>query len=301
MKEIITITGPTAAGKTDVCLKIARDYSVEIISADSRQIYKYMDIGTGKPTSEERKVLPHHLIDILEPDEKYSAQDFYNDTVKKIELIRERDNIPVICGGTVLYIKSINEGFFSEPHIPDEVRQKARNEVENRGSQIMHEKLEEVDPKAAKNIHPNDGQRIARALEVYWASGKPITEHWKNQKHDGLNLKIFALIPEREKLYERIDKRVKKMFDNGFVDEVKKLLDLGYDTDDYAFSSIGYTEIAEALLKNENPGKTIKNIVTKTRQYATRQITFIKRLENVHRFKSGASLKRRINERLQKK
>jgi tRNA dimethylallyltransferase len=287
MTEVPTIIGPTASGKTRVCLELGDNLPIEVISVDSRQIYRYMDIGTGKPTLKEREKVIHHLIDLKDPDEKYSAYKFAKDCRKKVKEIQRKGHIPIICGGTILYIRSIYEGLFPEPNIPGEIREEIRKQVEEEPLK-MHKELTKVDPMAGVRIHPNDKQRIARALEIYRVSGIPISEHWKRGKGNKIPLKIHCLLPERSQLYENIEKRVGEMFRRGFVEEVRKLLDMGYDPALYSFTSLGYREIAEFILKRRDGNiQEIRNeIVKKTKEYATRQITFIKGLPDVTFYKT---------------
>lgn len=300
MKQVITVIGPTASGKTSVCVKLSVFKSIEVISADSRQIYKYMDIGTGKPTPEEKEKVSHHLIDIIDPDEKYSAAKFGRDCKEKVKEINSRGNIPIICGGTVLYIKAILEGLFLEPHIPEEIREEVRNQVEEKGPEIMHEELSKVDPKSGKRIHPNDRQRIARALEIFRASGIPLSEHLRKGNKNILPLNMYCLLPERNFLHKNIEKRIKEMFRCGFVDEVKNLLSMGYNPSLYSFTSIGYREIAKFLLnrKNGNINEIECEITKKTKEYSSRQITFIKGLKGVQFYKTKDTLREGLLEEL---
>jgi len=299
MNKVITIIGPTASGKTKVCLKLVDYIPVEVISADSRQIYRYMDIGTGKPTTEERKKVTHHLIDIINPDEKYSAAKFTEDCMEKVREIELKNKVPVICGGTVLYIKAIMEGLFPEPYIPKDIREKVRIQVQKYGVEKMHEELLKVDPEYGAQIHPNDKQRIARALEVYRASGIPLSKHWEKDRKNKLPLNIHCILPEKKILYENIKKRISKMFALGFIDEVENLLKMNYKPFLYSFTSIGYKEIAFYLLngKNKNIHEIESEIIKKTKEYSKRQITFIKNLKGVHFYKTVESLREGILEK----
>ncbi len=292
MNPILTIIGSTASGKTRVCVRLADCKPIEVISADSRQIYRYMDIGTGKPTIEEQRKATHHLIDIIDPDEKYSAYQFGEACSAKVKEISARNNIPIISGGTILYIKAILEGLFSEPDIPKEIREDVRNQVEEQGPEKMHKELLKVDPRAYERIHPNDKQRIARALEIYRASGISLTEHWKKGRENKIPLNIHCLIPEKDLLYSSIEERINEMFRRGFVDEVQKLLNMGYDPKLYSFTSLGYREIAKFILnrKDGDIQKVIDKITKETEEYSSRQITFINRLKNVRFYNTPQSL-----------
>jgi len=302
MKKVITIIGPTASGKTSLCLELTEYSPIEVISADSRQIYRGMNIGTAKVTPEEIKRVPHHLIDIKEPDEGYSAYEFLCDCKRKIGEIRKRKNIPIICGGTIFYIRSLLEGMFEEPEISNEIRNNVRNEIKKRGSLEMYKELEKIDPQSAKRIHPNDKQRLGRAIEVYRASGITLTEFWKRGNQNKIPLDLFSILTTKKELRERIEKRVKKMFEDGFVEEVRNLLEKGYKPSLYSFTSIGYEQVSKYLL-NENGlslKETEEEIIKETKKYADRQITFIKGLKRTKIFENKEKLKAEIIEKIQK-
>ncbi len=303
MKKVLTLIGPTAVGKTSICLELGESYPIEIISADSRQIYKGMDIGTAKITAEEMQKIPHHLINIKEPDEDYSAYEFLCDCKKKVKEIRERKNIPIVCGGTIFYIRSLIEGMFEEPEIPAEIRDEVRKEIKKKGSEQMHRELKKIDPESAKRIHPNDKQRLGRALEVYRASGVTLTDFWRKGNKNKIPLEIFALLVNKKELRERIEKRVVKMFEEGFIEEVKNLLNKGHDSSLYSFTSIGYGQVAEYLLngKKQKLENLKEMIIKETKKYADRQITFIKGLPKVKIFKNKQKLKAALIEKIQKK
>ena len=302
MKKVITIIGPTAVGKTSICLELGKDFPIEVISADSRQIYVGMNIGTAKISLEERKRVPHHLIDIKTPDEFYSAYDFVCDCKRKVKEIRKRGNIPIICGGTIFYIKSLVEGMFEEPEIPEKIRNHVRNEIREKGSIRMYEELEKIDPEASKRIHPNDGQRIGRAIEVFKASGITLTEFWKKGNKNKIPLDIFSILLDKKELKKRIEKRVEKMFEDGFIDEVKSLFDKGYEPSLYSFTSIGYEQVSQFILKRN--GTTLQKVkdevIKETKKYADRQVTFINGLVGVKIYKNKENLKAEIIEKIQK-
>lgn len=296
MKEVISIIGPTAVGKTSLCLELAKKLPIEVISADSRQIYSEMDIGTDKPLPSALKRVPHHLINIKSPDEIYSAYEFITDCKRKVNEIRKRENIPIICGGTIFYIKSLLEGMFEEPEIRDEIRNSVRREIEKRGAPEVHKDLEKFDSQSAERIHPNDKQRIARAVEVYRASGVTLSEFWERSNKNSIPLDLYALLLPKQKLKKRIKKRVEKMFDRGFVEEIKGLLEKGYKPSLYSFTSIGYKEVSEYIL-NKN-GSSLKEtrtkIIKETKKYMDKQITFIKGLPEVKIFSNKEDLKSEI-------
>ncbi len=303
MKEVLTIIGPTASGKTSICLELGEDFPIEVISADSRQIYKGMDIGTAKVSIEERKSVPHHLVDIKDPDELYSAYDFLCDCKTKVQEIRKKGDIPLICGGTIFYIKSLLEGMFEEPKISKKIRTDVRNEIRKKGSTRMHKELKEIDPESGVRIHPNDGQRIGRAIEVYRASGITLTEFWEKGNKNKIPLNIFSILLDKKELKKRIKNRVERMFEDGFIEEVKALLEKGYKPSLYSFTSIGYEQVSKFILKKN--GTTLQEVkdevIKETKKYADRQITFIKGLRPAKVYKNKENLKAEIIEKIQKK
>jgi tRNA dimethylallyltransferase len=302
MKKVIAIIGPTSAGKTSLCLELAECVPIEVISADSRQIYRGMDIGTAKVTPAEMKKVPHHLINIKDPDEVYSAYEFLLDCRKKVEEIRNRKKIPVICGGTIFYIRSLIEGMFLEPEISDEIRNEVRAELRIKGSVGMHEELKKIDPDSAIRIHPNDKQRITRAIEVYRASGTTLTEFWEKGNRNKIPLDLFCLLIPKKELRERIENRVVKMFEDGFINEVRNLLEKGYKSSLYSFTSIGYEQISKYILNRTGVSleEIREKVIKETKKYADRQITFIKSLSGVRIFKNKDKLKAEIIEKMQK-
>lgn len=303
MKKVLTIIGPTAVGKTSLCIELGESFPIEVISADSRQIYKGMTIGTAKVTAEENKKVPHHLIDIKEPDEKYSAFDFICDCKRRVKEIRKRNNIPVICGGTIFYIRSLIEGMFEEPEISEKVRKEVRNEIKAKGSVKLHRELKKIDPESAKRIHPNDKQRLGRAIEVYRASGTTLTEFWEKGNKNKIPLDVFALLMNKKELRRRIENRVELMFREGFVEEVENLLKNGYFPSLYSFTSIGYQSVSKFILNknNKNLEEVKDKVIKETKKYADRQITFIKSLPAVKIFKNKEELKAEISEKIQEK
>ena len=280
MKKIIVICGPTAIGKTDLSLKLARRFSGEIISADSRQIYKFMNIGTAKPETEILAEIPHHLIDIKNPDEKYTAGDFARDADKKIVEICDRGHIPFIVGGTGFYIKSLLYGLCKTPKVPAKIRQDLQKEVSEKGSVYFYEKLKQVDPIAAKKIHPNDSKRIIRAFEVYKFTGKPLSTFWEEfkQKKRYDHFTIY-LTDDREELYEKINNRVEKMLENGLLDEMKKLIKMDYSEKSVGLNTLGYKELLQHLNKKLDFDEAVKLIKQNMRNYAKRQFTWFSKQE----------------------
>ncbi len=265
--KIIVITGLTATRKSEIAVEVAKQINGEIISADSMMVYKYMDIGTAKPTPEEMQGVPHYLIDVVEPDYNFSAKDFIELAQEKIKDIQKRGKVPVIVGGTWLYIQTLLYGLSEAPPTDWKIREILYKEKN------LYEKLKQIDPEYAAKIHPNDTKRIVRALEVYEISGKPFSsfqkEHsFKEKKHDFIG---FVFHTDRERLWDRIEKRVDKMFRLGLVDEVKNLMDMGYENSITAKQAIGYKEIIP-YLKGEISLDEAKDMVVKnTKDFAKRQ------------------------------
>lgn len=287
MNRVIVIVGPTASGKTNLSIELAKRMNGEIISADSMQIYKYMDIGTAKPTKEEMQDISHYLIDEVLPNEDFNVVRFKELAEKYIDYILEKGKQPIVAGGTGLYISSlINNINFSESESDWELREALKKEAEEFGTEYLHKKLQEVDPDSALSIHPNNIKRVIRALEVYYQTQKPISYH--NEMSRSIPPKyqfvLVGLNMDRQVLYERINKRVDIMIQNGLVDEVKGLVDQGYADSIISMQGIGYKEILEFLRNNITLEQAIDNIKQGTRRYAKRQITWFKRIHGINWF-----------------
>lgn len=276
---LLVILGPTATGKTEVAIEVALLTGGEVVSADSMLIYKYMDIGTAKPKPEERKGVTHHLIDIVLPDEEFSVAHYQTRALAAIEDILRRGKLPILAGGSGLYINSIIYGYkFGEVGIDYEVRAKLRRYALQHGNEALHNRLKQVDPVTAARLHPNDQKRIIRALEIYEKTGKPMSAFTANErKQSRFNVKLFGLYMPREELYNRVNKRVEKMLDEGLVDEVKRLLELGYDTHLVSMQGLGYKEIASFLKGEINFERAVYLIKRDTRRFAKRQLTWFRR------------------------
>lgn len=287
MNRVIVIVGPTASGKTNLSIELAKRMNGEIISADSMQIYKYMDIGTAKPTKEEMQDISHYLIDEVLPNEDFNVVRFKELAEKYIDNILEKGKQPIVAGGTGLYISSlINNINFSESESDWELREAFKKEAEEFGPEYLHKKLQEVDPNSALSIHPNNIKRVIRALEVYYQTQKPISYH--NEMSRSIPPKyqfvLVGLNMDRQVLYNRINKRVDIMIQNGLVDEVKGLVDLGYADSIISMQGIGYKEILEFLRNNITLEQAIDNIKQGTRRYAKRQITWFKQIHGINWF-----------------
>ncbi|HHY65436.1 MAG TPA: tRNA (adenosine(37)-N6)-dimethylallyltransferase MiaA [Clostridiaceae bacterium] len=282
--KVIVIAGPTATGKTALAVELALQVGGEIVSADSMQIYRKMDIGTAKPTMEERQGIPHHMIDIVDPDEEYSVAQFKTDAEACIKDIIGRGKVPIVAGGTGLYINSLVYNInFSESTSDWDYRERLKNLAMEQGPETLHKMLEDIDPISARAIHPNNVKRVIRALEVYKTTGKPISSHKEVSREipPPYDYKIFGLDLSRETLYSRIEKRVDKMMEMGLYEEVEGLLNEGYSPNLVSLQGIGYKEIISAI-KGECSLKTaVDNIKKGTRHLAKRQITWFKKTEGL--------------------
>jgi tRNA dimethylallyltransferase len=283
LKKILTILGPTASGKTKVSLEIADIIKGEIISADSRQIYRFMDIGTAKPGLEERKKVPHHLIDVVNPDEYFSAADYSTKAREAIENILGRGKEPIVVGGSGLYLRALFKGIFKGPGKDEEVRSKLKERAEKFGIDSLYEELEKKDPEAARKIGPNNLVRIIRALEVYELTGKKISDLQKKGEYppEEHNFVKIGLELDREQLYLRIERRVEQLIKAGLVDEVKSLKEKGYDLRFAPLKTFGYKEIFHYLDGKMSLDEATQNIKLETRHYAKRQITWFKKEEGI--------------------
>lgn len=273
------LMGPTASGKTELAIRLREKFPVEIISVDSALIYKGMNIGTAKPSAEELALAPHRLIDILEPNQSYSAADFRKDALREMADIVAQGKIPLLVGGTMLYYKSLLDGLSPLPAADAHIRQQIEQEAKDKGWEALHKELAEVDPVSAKRIHPNDPQRLSRALEVFRISGKSLTE-LTEQKGEAIpyRVKQFAVMPkERAELHRRIELRFDKMLEAGFEQEVKDLHqrdDLHLDLP--AIRCVGYRQMWEYLDGTGTLEDAIFRGVCATRQLAKRQVTWLR-------------------------
>lgn len=278
-KPLIIIAGPTACGKTAISIELAKKINGEIISADSMQVYKYMDIGTAKADSNEMDGIKHYLIDEFYPDEEFNVMIFQQKAKAYMQQIYEKGKIPIIVGGTGFYINAVvNDNNFMEIEQDDTFRNSLYRMAEQKGARYLHDKLREIDPDSAEMIHANNIKRVARAIEFFELTGNQISKHNREekQKESPYNVAFLILNMDREKLYTKIDMRVDKMISKGLVEEVKSLLDKGYSTDLVSMQGLGYKEIV-AYLKGEI---TLENAIYElkkgTRHFAKRQLTWFK-------------------------
>ena len=274
--KLLVICGPTASGKSDLAMRLARQLDGEIINADSMQVYRGMDIGTAKPTPGQRAEIPHHLIDIADPGQPFSAADFVKAADAAIRDIGSRGKRIIVAGGTGLYIRALLKGLVDSPRGADEFRQMMRAEASSSGNPALLERLRQVDPELAERIHPNNLVRIIRALEVHHLTGVPLSRHQQEHGFSGqryLSLQI-AIRVERPLLYRRIDERVDRMLGQGLLREVQQLLDAGYSPETKAMRAIGYKEMAAHLAGAHDLDEAIRLIKRDSRHYAKRQLTW---------------------------
>ncbi len=278
--KVIVICGPTGAGKTSAAIEIAGEFKGEIINADSMQIYKYMDIGTAKPTLDEQARVKHHMIDIIDPDESFDAAMYAKTARETIMQLDRQDIVSFVAGGTGFYIKALLHGLFIGPAKGGDVniRERLKEEAAVHGAAFLHKRLSKCDTTAAENIHPNDTYRIIRALEVYEITGKSISECHEEHRFTDEPFKVLTigLDMNREILYDRINSRVDAMIDAGFVDEVKRLLYKGYSENLKPMQSIGYRHITDYIKGRLSWDEALLTLKRDTRRYAKRQTTWFK-------------------------
>jgi tRNA dimethylallyltransferase len=277
---VIAVVGPTASGKSALALSIAETFQGEIVNYDSIQVYRHLDIGSAKPSLEERARVPHHMIDIREPNELFTAGDYQREARAVLEDLRRRDRIPVLVGGTGLYLRALTEGLFAGPARSTQWRSRFESLAERHGREYLHRLLQKLDRVAAERIMPRDTPKIIRALEVRMETGKTLSEHLAmepRQPLSGFEIHTFGLNPPREELGRRIDERVRSMFANGFVEEVRSLVDRGVSPAAPPMGAIGYRHILEKSESNNTWGDTIGMIQRDTRRYAKRQWTWFRK------------------------
>lgn len=285
MNNLLTvIVGPTAVGKTEISIEVAKRIDGEIVSADSMQIYRYMDIGTAKPSKEEQKGIKHYMIDIINPDDDFSVADYQYMAKSAIDNILLKRKKPILTGGTGLYINAVCYNYTFSEHEKDEaLRQHLNQQAREYGNEYLYNKLKKVDPVAAAKIHPNNLRRIIRALEVYLKTGKPFSyyeEKTKKQKPPYKSL-IFGITMDREELYQRINRRVEIMIERGLIKEVRKLLSAGYARELNSMQSLGYRQIVDYLDGKLSLDEAVNLIARDTRRYAKRQYTWFLRDKNI--------------------
>ncbi|WP_201713905.1 tRNA (adenosine(37)-N6)-dimethylallyltransferase MiaA [Rossellomorea arthrocnemi] len=281
-EKVIVLIGPTAVGKTNTSIELAKRFDCEIISGDSMQIYKRMDIGTAKISTSEMKGVPHHLIDIKNPEESFSVAEFQQLVRRKISDIHSRGKVPLIVGGTGLYIQAVLYDYqFTETPGDAHYREELEAEHEKHGSEWLHQKLFNVDPASAGNIHPNNTRRVIRALEIFHCTGKTMSEYQNGQTHElQYNVALIGLTMDRDKLYERINLRVDLMIQQGLLEEVKALYDDGV-RDVQSVQAIGYKELYDYFEGYVSMEQAIESLKQNSRRYAKRQLTWFRNKMNV--------------------
>lgn len=280
---MLSVVGATASGKSELAVALAEALGGEIVNTDSVQIYRRLDVGTGKPDPELLRRVPHHLYDTVEPDAAYSAGRYAEDARACIADIRARGRLPILCGGTGLYLRALLQGIADIPTVPEAVRQNVLARLAAEGAPALHAQLAQVDPDTAQRVHPNDAARVARALEVYQAGGEPLSAYQNRRPFAVFPTHVLSLGPEWERptLYARINARVRTMLGSGWRDEVQALLEQGYSPALKAMQVIGYREIAQ-FLGGERPWEGIEAaIAQRTRHYAKRQLTWLRRHEGI--------------------
>lgn len=285
--KLVIVSGPTASGKTSLAVELALLFNGEIISADSMQVYRLMDIGTAKPTLVERKGVAHHLIDVVYPDEEYTAARFKVEAANKINEIAERGRTVFIAGGTGLYIKVLTQGLFKGPEADPELRQELAALASDKGKEALHEMLKKIDPEGAAGIHPNNINRVIRAIEVFELAGKPISSLQKEHSFSESPYECFkiGLDIERETLYDAIDCRVDRMVSAGLLEETRALADMGYGYDLKPMLGLGYKEMSGVLTGTRTLEEAVELIKRNTRHYAKRQLTWFRKDTDTKWFK----------------
>lgn len=285
MLDVIVITGPTASGKTELSLQLAHELGTEIVSADSRQVYKMMDICTAKPSKEEIGTVNHHLVDFLNPDEDYSAGKFARDARMILGQISEEDIIPIICGGSLFYIKALFDGLFQEKN--EGTNQKIRSELnakyDDEGIEPLLEQLKQVDSEIYAVIEKNNKQRVIRALEYYLTNNEKLSDAQKRQNEQpDYRTHYFAIDFPREELYRRINHRCEQMWKSGLIDEYKTIIDSGFSNELNSMNTVGYKEVKKYLDGDWEEDKAIEEFKKNTRRFAKRQLTWLRGMDNLH-------------------
>jgi len=279
---LIVLAGPTASGKTALAIRLAERFDGEIVSCDSVAVYREMEIGTAKPTAEERALVPHHLIDVAWPDEQVTAGDYSRLAREALRGIAERGRLPIVAGGTGLYLRALIDGLFPAPPSRPELRERLRERAETRGAAHLHRVLTRLDVKAAEAIHPNDVPKVIRAIEVSLAEA-PMTEQWKlgRDRLTGYRILRLGLNPPRELLYERINQRAAAMFDRGLLEETSRLMER-FGRESRALGSLGYAQAAAVLAGEMTREEAVAAAQQGHRNYAKRQLTWFRREQEMH-------------------
>lgn len=285
-RNLIIILGPTGVGKSATAIKLAKEFGSEIINCDSMQVYKAFNIGTDKIPPDKREGIPHHLLDVVDPSTQFTAADFVALALKAVTDIIKKKKLPLIVGGTGLYLKALIDGLFPGGKSDPKIRQKLEKEAQKKGLESLRVKLMEVDPVYSQKIHSNDKVRIIRALEVYLSTKKPFSEHFSHTKSsvEDFNIIKIGLKLERQELYKRIEQRTDKMFERGLIQEVENLLQTGIDESSPPFRALGYKHALQHLRKEISLEEAISFTKRDTRRYAKRQMTWFKKMKGIEWF-----------------
>jgi len=283
-KPLAVILGPTAVGKSRLAIELAQGWETEIIGADALQIYKEMDIGTAKPSLRERAMVPHHMIDIVYPDEQYNAGRYEREAREAIDRVHRAGKVPLLVGGCGLYLKAVLHGLFEGPETDQELRNQLQKEAKAQGENYLHEKLKKIDPETAQRLHPKDRSRLIRAIEVYIQTGVPISVLQKKHAFQQVRYRtgIIGLTMNRTDLYSRIEKRIDRMIEEGLTAEVERLLAAGYAEDSTALQGLGYKQIVAALKGRCSFEEAVNLLKKDTRHYAKRQFTWFRQVADIH-------------------
>lgn len=283
---LVAVVGPTACGKSALAMVLARKYGGEIVNYDSVQVFKRFDIGTAKPSLNDRGLIPHHLIDVAKPDETFTAGDFARQARSVLTDIRSRGALPILVGGTGLYLRALLEGLFSGPQRNEQIRERLRHRAQWKGVPYLHRLLSRWDPEAASRIAPQDSHRLIRALEIYLSTRKTQSEFFRQPREalQGFTVLKIGLNPPRKELYTRINDRVSKMFELGLVKEARAILDCGVDLRSKPFHSLGYQQVVKHLRGQYSEAEAVAETQQSTRRYAKRQMTWFRKEAGVNWF-----------------
>ncbi len=295
---LLVVVGPTAVGKTKIALTLAQKLNGEIVSADSVQVYRYLNIGSAKPTLQEKQGIPHHLIDLVDPDVNFTVYDYQQRAQKVIQEINQRGRLPILTGGTGLYIKAVLDGYrFGSGKTDPVIRRHLAEELTLKGKEHLYRLLQQVDPTTAEKVHPNDLRRVERALEYYYLTGEPISrqkERTKKQKNEHYRLTLVGLTMKRSHLYERINSRTELMLKKGLLTEVRQLLARGYKSNLKSLQSLGYQHLIRYLEGEWDWVTAVSTLKRDTRRYAKRQMTWFRADKRVYWYELASQVEKSI-------
>jgi tRNA dimethylallyltransferase len=293
---VVAVVGPTASGKSALALALARERGGEIVSCDSLQVYRGLDVGSAKATPEERRAVPHHLLDVVDPDQDFSAADYARLARAAIDDVAGRGRLPIVAGGTGLYLRALRRGLFAGPSRDPDLRQRLEKVAARRGAARLHRLLARVDAEAAARIEVNDRLRVIRALEVYRASGRPLSAHHREDapRPDGRHWVVVGLDPTRDALRAAVEARTRSMLEGGLLDEVRGLLDRYGDADLRPLRAIGYRQAVAVVRGTQTVDEAQRDIVKETMRYAKRQMTWFRHQEDVRWFARAADARAAI-------